>query len=60
METNNLSEIDPHKHLEPKRPAARTSFLTWRAKESIALTEALAEQLEIELAQFAKQMRALH
>jgi hypothetical protein len=45
---------------DEKRSKARRVYLTWRATESIELTEALAAGLEVELVQFAKDLRALH
>jgi hypothetical protein len=52
--------VQARKRKDADRSAARRAYLTWRVKEHIELTEALAEDLEVELAQFATNMRGLH
>jgi len=59
MFANFESASETRKRRDENRSARRSAFLTMRAKESIELTEALAEELEAELAQFAKYLRAL-
>ena len=52
--------VQVRKHKDADRSAARRAYLTWRVKEHIDLTEALAEDLEGELAHFAKSLRSLN
>ena len=60
MYSNLDSLVDARRRRGENRSAARSDLLTWRAKDSIKLTETIAEQLEIDLAEFAKVLRTQH